>query len=161
MYQIENTSAAIKELQRLLRINQSSNYDLPTKNAVLKIQSKYGLEQTGITDYETFTSILDDFQKYKSQIFDSEYLFNPSFPYVEGNMGINAERINTALALVLKNFSYEGVIPSGKYISSHSISATQYLQKIFNYDKTEKIDEAFMNRLLIELKAIEIKEKFR
>lgn len=160
MYQIENTSAAIKELQRLLRINQSSNYDLPTKNAVIKIQSKYGLEQTGITDYETFTSILDDFKKYKSQILGSEYLFTPAFPYIEGNMGINAERINSALAIVSKNFSYEGVLPSGKYINSKSISAAKYLQKIFSCDESEKIDEAFMKRLLIELKAIELKEKF-
>ena len=161
MYQIKNTSAAIKELQRLLRINQTSNYDLPTKNAVLKIQSKYGLEQTGISNYETFISILNEFHKYQSELWNSEYLFAPVFPYVEGDMGINAERINSALAIVSRNFSYEGPLPKGKYINSESITATEYLRRVFNYNDSKEIDEAFMNRLLIELKAIEIKERFR
>ena len=65
MYHIENTSAAIKELQRLLRINQTTVYDQATRDAVLRIQSELGLEKTGIADYHTFTAIVENYQNYK------------------------------------------------------------------------------------------------
>ena len=160
MYQIENTPAAIKELQRLLRINQTSRYDRQTQNAVRDIQSRYGLTQTGIADYDTFNYILDEFHRYENMLWNSEYLFNPKFPYVEGDIGINVEIINNALAIILKDFFYEGLIPRGKFLSNESITAAKFLSEKFNYNISEEIDEALMNRILLELNAIEIKEKF-
>ena len=160
MYQIENTPAAIKELQRLLRINQTSRYDRQTQNAVRDIQSRYGLTQTGIADYDTFNYRLDEFHRYETEIWNSEYLFNPKFPYVKGDIGINVERINNALAIISKNFFYEGLIPRGNFLSNESITAAKFLSEKFNYNISEEIDEALMNRILLELNAIEIKEKF-
>lgn len=158
MYRIDNTSAAIKELQRLLRINQTTIYDQATRNAVLRIQNEQGLDQTGVADYQTFTAIVEKYHDYNSQIWNSDYLFNPKFPYILGDMDDNIGRINDVLSIVLKDYSYEGLLPKGTYYGDDTQNAAEYLRKIFKMQYFDGIDAKFMNRLLIEKNAIDIKD---
>ena len=89
-----------------------------------------------------------------------QYLFNPAFPYTIGDMGDNVGLINDAIRLVLSDFVYEGVVPKGKYLNQNTITAANFLRKIFKMDLSEEIDVLFVNRLLLEKSAIEIKRKF-
>ena len=59
MYRIEDKSAAIAEIQRLLNITQTSIYDKNTINSVAEHQQANNIPVTGIVDYETFTSIVN------------------------------------------------------------------------------------------------------
>ena len=160
MYRIEDQASAVKELQRLLGLNQTAFYDKKTREAVLMIQKELGLEQTGITDYATFNAIVNKYRNSMSQIWNSNYLFKPIFPYRQGDMNDNVEKINDALKIVLKNFTYEGVIPGGKYYGKDTQDAVIFLRSIFKMIESEEIDEAFMNRLIFEKAAIEIKSLY-
>ena len=161
MYRIENTTAAIKALQRLLGLNQTGNYDEATRSSVTDIQQRNALPINGVADYETFTRIVKEYRERIEEIFDSEYLFRARFPILSGYQGENAGRINEALNTVLTSYGYEEALPRVKYIGQDSMSGVKFLQGIFGMEIKEEIDERFMNRLLIELEGIEIKDGYR
>jgi len=160
MYRIEDTVSAIKEVQRLLDINQTGIYDNATREAVVNLQTASGLTAGGIIDYETFVIIVNEYKKKKREITDTDYLHIPSFPYTVESHDENVGKINDALRLVLREYVYDGIEPRGKYFGINTLNATNYLRSIFRMDSSDRIDEAFMNRLLFEKKAIEIKSKY-
>lgn len=160
MYRIDDTTAAIKAVQRMLGINISGKYDGATRMAVKKIQNKRGLEDTGITDYRTFIAIAREYLESGEGEWHSNYLFSPKFPYAEGDMGDNVGRINEALDVALKSYRYGGMPLRGKYLSADSVEGAQFLMGVFGMAKKSVIDAAFMNRLLREISGIELKEKF-
>lgn len=160
MYRIEDTVSAIKEVQRLLRINESGIYDESTKNAVTNIQRKYNLSETGNVNYETFNAIVKEYRKEASRLNTSNYLFDPVFPYVLDDMDENVALINNAITLVLKDYRYEESLPSGKYLGKNTVDAVNFLQGVFKLPVSHEIDVTFLNRLLLEKKAIETKNKY-
>lgn len=160
MYHIDNRISALKEVQRLLNINPTGIYDENTRKEVARVQSNYNLEIKKAIEYETFNAILDEYKKRELTVIDQKYLFNPTFPYVVGDMDGNVELINDAMRLVLEDYIYEDTLPKGKYLSYNTISAANFLRKIFEIEPMEEIDETFVNRLLIEKNAIEIKRKY-
>jgi hypothetical protein len=159
MYRIEDSTAAVKELQRLLGLKQTGNYDGKTANAVKMKQDEYSLEKTGIADYETFTLIVDEYRVKRDRVWNSSYLHSPKFPYVNGDMGDDEGRINEALYTVLKEYSYEGTLPRGGYLGDDSFYGVKYLRDIFGMEQRDEIDEQLMNRILAELEAIKIKKR--
>jgi len=160
MYRIEDTVSAIKEVQRLLDINQTGIYDNATREAVVNLQTASGLTAGGIINYETFVMIVNEYKKKKREITDTDYLHIPSFPYTVESHDENVGKINDALRLVLREYVYDGIEPRGKYFGINTLNATNYLRSIFRMDSSDRIDEAFMNRLLFDKKAIEIKSKY-
>lgn len=160
MYDIEDTTAAIREAQRLLGINQSGIYDQITYNAVLQIQNEEGINKTGKIDYETFTAIIDRYHKKELETQNSDYLFNPDFPYSVGDIGDNVGLINDAIRLILKEYVYEGIAPKGNYLSDFTITAANFLRDIFKMGNSGVIDSSFINRLILEKRALEIKKKY-
>ena len=160
MYLIDDTVSALKEVQRLLNVNRTGMFDESTKQAVEKIQLSYGLKRANIVNYKTFNAILSEYNKSKMREIDTDYLFNPTFPYTVGDMNDNVGLINDALRLVLNDYVYEDIVPHGKYLSDNTITASNFLRKIFKMDLSDQIDESFINRLLLEKSAIEIKRKY-
>ena len=160
MYRIEDTQSAIKELQRLLGQRQSGIYNDATRRNVLAAQAKYSLEETGVADYHTFTKITEEYRKRKTFEWKNDILFRPRFPFSPGDFGDNEAKINSVLALVLAEYSYEGIPPRGSYIGDDTVSGVIYLKKIFGMSETTDIEEDFLNRLLSEKRAIELKREF-
>ena len=159
MYHINDTVSALKEVQRLLNVNETGIYDEKTKDAVEKIQKTYGIESVNTVDYATFNAILDEYKKEKIKRLNFKYLYNPKFPYVIGDMGDNVKLINDSIRLVLEDYVYEDLLPKGTFLNQITLTAANFLRKIFKMEPSEEIDEAFMNRLLLEKNAIEIKRK--
>ena len=160
MYRIHDTTAAIKEVQRLLDLSPTGAYDTKTKSAVALVQAKYSLEETEVVDYETFTAILNEYHQRNVGIFNSDYLFCPKFPYVYSDMGKNAKLINDAMIPILKDYAYEGIMPEGEFISLNTLRAANFLQAIFRIPISKEIDAELVNRLLIEKRILEIKNKY-
>ena len=159
MYRIENKSAAIKEVQRLLGINRTGIYDQPTMRAVKNIQSDRSFPVTGKVDYRTFMIIAADYRKGLSHIWNNAYLFSPSFPYLRGSQGENVSRINEALAIILEDYFYEEDLPYGAYYGETTERGVQYLRGIFGLQGVDGIDEVLMNRIMLERDAIEDKRR--
>ena len=160
MYRIDDAVSALKEVQRLLNVNQTGIYDTSTKKAVEQIQLNYGLKRADVVNYKTFNAILSEYNKRKMRELNSNYLFNPIFPYTIGDMDDNVGLINDALRLVLADYVYEDAVPRGKYLSANTITASNFLRKIFKMDLSDQLDELFIKRLLLEKSAIETKRKY-
>lgn len=160
MYHIDDTISAMREVQRLLNVSQTGVYDEKTQKSVEIIRKKYNIENRNTIDYDTFNAIVKEYQINRINGLNLQYLFNPAFPYTIGDMGDNVGLINDAIRLVLSDFVYEGVVPKGKYLNQNTITAANFLRKIFKMDLSDEIDVLFVNRLLLEKSAIEIKRKF-
>ena len=158
MYQINDRIAAIKEIQRLLGINQTGKYDAETKDKVLNIQKSYGIEKTGAVDYTTFNAILSEHNQKNSS--HMQYLYAPNYPYVEGDLNENIYMIHNALYPVLKDYRYDGDFPSGRYLGKSTINAVNYLRSIFGMLTSDTIDEKFIRRLLLERDFLELKSAY-
>ena len=161
MYHIEDKVAAIKEIQRMLGVNQTGVYDNATKTEVRRIQSEFSIDQTQVVDYETFKAIQKKYYKRRTSVPNSDYLISPTFPYKENDMDSNVELINKALAPILREYEYEGVIPHGSFLGESTLIAANFLREIFGIPKSDKIDSEFVNRLLLERKGLELKRKTR
>ena len=160
MYRIDDTVSALKEVQRLLNVNQTGIYDTSTKKAVEQIQLNYGLKRADVVNYKTFNAILAEYNKREMRELNSNYLFKPVFPYTIGDMDDNVGLINDALRLVLSDYVYEDAAPRGNYLNESTITASNFLRKIFKMDLSDQLDELFIKRLLLEKSAIEIKRKY-
>ena len=160
MYRIDDTVSALKEVQRLLNVNQTGIYDTSTKKAVEQIQLNYGLKRADVVNYKTFNAILAEYNKREMRELNSNYLFKPVFPYTIGDMDDNVGLINDALRLVLSDYVYEDAAPRGNYLNKNTITASNFLRKIFKMDLSDQLDELFIKRLLLEKSAIEIKRKY-
>ena len=160
MYQIEDTVAALKEVQRLLGITQTGVFDVKTKSAITLIQEENSIEVKDMVDYATFEAILRRYRYSKAQADKSDYLFLPAYPYSLNDMDENVRLINNALRLVLEEYVYEDTLPSGKFLSSDTIRSANFLQRIFKMPVSDKINADFVNRLILEKNAIEIKRKY-
>jgi len=159
MYRIDDKVGAIKEVQRLLNLNQTGLFDKKTREAVLDAQAKYRLAETGVVDYLTFTLIAENYRNEKSNLWSSDYLLNPRFPYVIGDMGENVLRINEALQVVLNDYTYEGIMPKGRYLNDNTIQGAKFLRKLFGMNESNEIDEELMSRIMKEREHIEVKSK--
>ena len=135
MYQIEDTVAAIKEVQRLLSLPATGFYEKETVDAVMKVQADAGLDVNGITDYKTFVALVKAYNERLAEAWDGDLLFSARYPFKEGDVGDNVGRINEALSELLKDYSYEGIFPSGKYYSTHTANAVRFLRGVFMFSK--------------------------
>ena len=161
MYRIEDRVAAIKDLQKMLGVNRTGNYDKATVSAVKKVQEKYSVEKTTAVDYKTFLLIVKDYRDSKKRVWKGDFLFNPGFPYKKDDMGENVRRINEALSIVLSSYRYSDTLPRGAYLGEDSVAGVRFLQKLFGMDDNGMIDAELMNRILAEIEGIEIKEQYR
>ena len=157
MYQIDERVSAIKEVQRLLGLNQTGIYDAATRKRVKAVQEAYSLKKNDFVDYETFVAICQEYRK--GLKIHNSYLYAPKYPYKAGDMDTNVSLIHSALSPVLEDYRYEGLIPNGTFLGKNTIAAVNYLRNIFGIPDSEEIDELFINRLLFEKRALEIKRK--
>ena len=160
MYRIEDKTAAIKNVQRLLGVNQTGFYNAVTKDLVRGIQRGAWREQTAVIDFDTFELIVEEYYRRKIHAYRGNYLFNPRFPYKINDFDENVRAINSALRTVLVDYVYEGILPEGASLSESTLSAANFLCGVFGMPKSEEINEEFVNRLFMEKKAIEIKSKY-
>ena len=160
MYRIEDTESAIKDVQRLLSVNQSGIFDDKTRKKVVEIQEKYEIDKSGVVDYETFKKISLEHRIKQSGMRTNDYLFNPNFPFIESNFSDNVEKINGILSLVLSDYAYEGILPKGKYYGKSTVDGVGYMRKIFGMEDSEEVDAVFFNRITSEKRAIELKRIF-
>ena len=159
MYNIENRREAIKEVQRLLEINMTGDFDTRTSEAVKQHQSERNLEATGVVDYNTFLSLVESFRIRPRLSEDAKaILFSPSFPYSLGSQDDNVGRINSMLRDILSEYTVETKLPYGNYYNRDTVDAVLLLRKIFMMNTSTEIDEILFNRMVEERNSIQTKK---
>ena len=155
MYFIEDISAAVKSIQKMLKINQTGEYDTLTRSRVIEHQENNSINATGIVDYETFISI---HAAYRYEIIKenakTSILENPSFPYKLGDFDENVEKINILINDIFEDYLLESPIPTGKYFGKDTENAILRLHSIFALESTPYLDEILFDRIIKEHKRI-------
>lgn len=156
MYQITDVTAAIKNVQKLLGVNQTGLYDNNTKEAVLNVQLLNQIEPTGKVDYKTFSAIYED-QVRKKNSEPPAPLARHIFPFVYGDYDDNIDLINMLIKKVLSDYTYEGIYPRGSYFGDETLLAVRALRSIFLMEGSDELDYDLFERIWQENHAINLK----
>ncbi len=155
MYDIENKIEAIKEVQRLLSINKTSQYDDKTKKAVINHQIDNDLNPDGVTDYITFKSITNDYREGKKKEYVySQLRFEPQFPYKYGDQGGDVGMINSLIRIIFTDYQSDDLLPMGDFYGRDTEGAVEKLRAIFMLDPSKEVDEALLYRMMNEQREI-------
>ena len=142
MYRIEEKDKAIQSVQRLLAIKETGVYDKNTSNSVAEHQSKNSLPETGIVDYTTFMSLVNE---YKTLIQNKKDTFgilaDPSFPYKPGDHSADIGYINAVLRNILSDYRFEYKLPYGIYYNGVLQDSCSLSEILVNANITPELDK--------------------
>lgn len=149
MYHITDKKSAVKEVQRLLFLNQTGIYDENTRETVKKIQEKCGLEVSGIVDFMTFEAIKEDFYRHntKNTVQTLGALELNEFPYEFGAHSHDVSILNAMLSNKIDKYSLPLWKPRGAFYSKTTAKAVEAMREIFLLEKGRYIDEIFYDKL--------------
>ena len=158
MYQISDKPAAIRSLQTILGLHATGFYNEKTKKYVAEHQAEYNLDVNGIVDYQTFTSILK--KKKLHDLKNPEYaktLISGSLPFKPGDYNSDISLINSLLKEIAEDYKFESKSPTGSYYGADTSKAVYNIRSIFSLTQKDEIDTELFNRILMETKAIKLK----
>ena len=168
MYDYNDKSAAIKEIQRFLSIISQKDESIPhvtvdghfseeTRLAVTEFQRLNSLDATGTVDkltfdllYEIYTGIMLEYGV-ADENFDLK-----AFPLKIGQSGSDVAQLNTVLT-ELEAFYKELIKIDGDFFGADTEYSVKEMQRHLLEDETGYVDNVFFNRLKKELK---IRQKF-
>ena len=149
MYLITDKIAAIKDVQRLLCVNITGRFDTNTRKAVIAHQVKHNIPESGIVDYETFSSILFEYRN-NTVIESLRHHELNRFPYSIGMYGDDVDKLNRDLSIVLSKYSNEGLSPRGAIFNSTTLDSVRALREIFVFPEGDFVDEVLYARIIRE-----------
>ena len=151
MYHIEDKSSAIKEIQKMLSVNETGNCDEKTRASVLELQRLKGLASNGVVDYNTYTVIREEYERRKRRenVFKSSVLRDNAFPYELGSHGHDVTILNGMLANQIEKYSLPLWKPRGSFYSKATAFAVEFLREVFYLEGGRCIDELFYEKLSI------------
>ena len=164
MYRLGDERAAIREIQKYLhfvsdriapeipRVAIDGFYGEETKEAVKAFQKYSGLQESGKVDYETFTSIFEEYTKAKLLYEAEEYFIDEKlFPFKRGDTGREVLYINLMLDELGKIFQVVGHVDLKPYFSLSSEDAVMKIKSIFMLEETPVVDILLFNKMRYEL----------
>ncbi len=156
MYFISENQNAIKTVQRFLGETETGVYSKRTKDMVKRHQAENNLQESGIVDYETFTSLKEKYLKKYDY-----YTIFPHFPYKKYDSGAEIAILNALLAEIIKEYTFDGIPPSGEYYGENTVDAVIRLREIFMLKHSVEIDKELFFMLLAEKNAINLSKTNR
>ena len=169
MYTINDTKAAILEVQRFLlavsqieksipNISVDGFYDEETKAAVIQFQRLHSLPETGKVDKSTFDILFFEYQKIIDRTEHINAVYgNDEFPLSLGSSGENVLILH-ALLSQLGNYYEFSKKPRGDYYGIETENVIKEMQRIFVMEESGYTDEELIVRMRAELEA---REKFK
>lgn len=158
MYNVNDKSSAIRELQRFLLLI-SQNYSIPhlsvdgifseeTRTAVEEFQRQNSLPVTGIAERETFDLA---YKKYKEELLRLAMSTNKDFPLKIGDSGNNVTELNNLINEL--SFYYRDLAKVyGDFYSKDTENSVKLLQQYFLQIPSGTVNALFIERLKNELK---------
>lgn len=154
MYDINDKSAAIKEIQRYLSEHDGSVicsgvYDDYTARAVKEAQIKNGLPASGVADRITFEAIYADYRRSLAKKAAKRLSPRADFPLKFGDSGREVYNLNAMLSRIALYYGEANAI-RGSFFGSESARITKRLREIFQLEVAEFVDEELYLRLIRE-----------
>ncbi len=157
MYSITDTEEAIKQIQKMLGLNETGQYNKETEDTVSRHQSDNGLVVSGVVDYETFLSIVKDYRHSREILYANSNLLNPQFPYSKGDYDSNVGYINAIIRDIFTEYRIETKPPQNDYYGLDTVEAVRALRDIFMLDMSDETDEILFNRMIKERNSLKFK----
>ena len=164
MYRTNNKKAAIKEMKKYLytlsqttfptvqRTTVDGFYDNETREAVKDFQRIMSLEETGVVDYKTFSSIYSQYLLALEKEKPSKITSSGSFPLSRGDMNEDVRILNVYINELSKIYSGVNYVGTSNYYSDDTATAILSLTKLFMLDETDVTDRALMERIIYDAK---------
>lgn len=162
MYNINDKSAAIRQIQRCLakiyadslNVNENGIFDEKTALALSRFQKDNGLEIKDSVDFVTFLAIMDAYNK--ANLVSETKRQNPhiKFPLARGMQGGEIYKVNSMLSGILQHYSISNKPPLSNYYSEETENVAKIVSGIFDMPEQHEIDETFYYKLEKELNAI-------
>ena len=160
MYLINSKSDYVKEIQRYISyaykfVPQTGVYDDKTKILVKEFQHENNLDETGIVDYQTFTSLFVKYIRKKRLKKSDDISFSPvKFPINIGESSNEIYQINLLLNRLLSYYRIDHSLPLSSFYSVKTADAVKYLRKIYLLEEKDYIDEELYFRLINDYNSI-------
>ena len=174
MYYTDDRKSAIEEIQKFLlviyesgkrdidRISVDGIYGEETKRAVRQYQSLYGIEANGVVNKETFDALYSEYKEITDEIFLEEILIGEGlFPLTLGMQGDDVLLLNLYLIELSNVYKDLERVDKSTYFSARTERTVRGLQRIFNEEETGEVDKKLFNRIILELKAEQMREEYR
>ena len=157
MYFTDDKTSAILELQGYLQeissiaVYPSGSYDEQTRAAVKNFQASHGIEPHGITDYETFTAV---YEQYLAKVTEDEgeYLWDGGIPLpiTEGSYGEGVAHLNWIISELADNYGIWHSVKRTARFSRGSADAVQKLRRILGLRDGRNVDGELYRRMWSE-----------
>lgn len=164
MYRITDRDTAIRTLKRYLRVldegrrvQRSGVYDTGTIEAVMEIQRKAMLPETGVTDRITYDEV---YRRYLDAMkLDSPELKDWIFPIKVGDYSEKIRELNTMLSYMTEIYSMHNAVRAGGVFTDGGLSAVRELSEIYLLPSRDDVDGIFLYSLLRDYRAAKAMEK--
>ncbi len=165
MYELLDTVAAIKEIQKFLyvisdrvnneipRVSIDGFYGEETENSVRIFQEIYDIEPSGKVDLITFNLLYSLYDENRIES-NSKTIQNEYFPIALGDQGNHVLNLHIVMLELKKRYKDIGNITKTTYFSKESENATWELQKIFRHLENGIVDYNLYIRMLTELDSL-------
>ena len=149
MYRIEDRSAYIKIIQKLLGQNETGIYTEKLKKAILEFQTVNNISPTGVVDLLTFSALIKKHKEAitKSNIKDN-FLNLEAFPYTYGSIGSDVLYINTLFADLIKKYNLDVNSPRGSFYGADSSNAAAFFRRATLSEPGNSTDELLFYKIL-------------
>ena len=149
MYSLNDKRAAVKNVERMMKLPETGNYTQDLTNEIINYQEENNLKPTGFVNYETFLSLnrrAENERKFNS-VRDS-LPFLSKFPYTFSDMGSDVLFINALLSDIIEKYRLDLRKPRGIFFSNDTVRAVEYLRKVMIIENGEHIDLEFIYNIL-------------
>ena len=166
MYKLHETEKAVEEIQTYLNfirdrrheeitfVSIDGIYGIETEKAVSDFQALYGLQVSGIVDYETYEMLYSVYLETET-VSPLVTVSNTDFPVVTGTEGTTALLINRMLADIREAYIDIPRPNTGPYIGQESLNSIIALSERIDLPYCDVIDTRVYNRLALEALTLE------
>lgn len=147
MYHVGDKSAAVRNVQRMLDVQKSGIYDNVTRKNVASVQKKYGIEESGVVDLDTFDAIRDFYCSRRRELLYRSMDRLEEFPYGVGDYGADVACINRLLDEMLGYYGIKIRGVRGSLYTAATSEAVRTLRKIFGLGGVGELDSSFYERI--------------
>lgn len=148
MYRFYDEKKKIREIQRYLFVTESGNYDERTREAVVSLQGRNGIEENGKIDYETFNLIYREYAKKKETQILRERFSSTYFPIKINSYSEAAMEVNKMLLVLSAFYGIQTNLKYSDYYGERTERILRELSEIYGVERTVGEIDGELYRLL-------------
>lgn len=142
------------------RTTIDGQYDEPTRAAVREFQRIKRLNESGEVDIDTFNALYEAYSRAKDDLCALDYVVEGKpFPFGIGASGEDVRALNILINELTREHTDLKHVGTGSYYSSRTARSVSGLQRAYGLEESGAVDKNTYSRMLMELDAIRRRDK--